>query len=155
MSIFVPSNSFNYRGPHRLAFKAGFFCALSKGIILPYKKTACLYRALRSALPAKVDCLTAVSGGPSFFPPSNVKQSNNATPHQAPALPGNSAPCRTADYPLPQPSTRATHGRRYSAAPSGIFAPNAAYSKQNPLFRRSVITPNLLKLFNLQRARTL
>lgn len=155
MSIFVPSTSFNYRGLHRLAFKAGFFCALSKGILLPYKKTACLYRALRSVLPAKVDLLTAVFGGPSFFPPSNVKQSNNGTPHQAPALPGNSAPCRTADYPLPQLSARATHGRRYAAAPSGTPAPNEATARKSPIFRRAVNPFISFKTINLQRARTL
>lgn len=155
MSIFVPSTSFNYRGLHRLAFKAGFFCALSKGIISPYKKTACLYRALRSVLPAKVDLLTAVSGGPSFFPPLSVNKSNNATPHQAPALPGNQCPCRTADYPPSQHSTRATYGRRHAATSSGVSAPNEADCDQNPVFRREVVTPNFLKLFNLQRARTL
>lgn len=149
MSIFVPSTSFNYRGLHRLAFKAGFFCALSKGIISPYKKTACLYRALRSVLPAKVDLLTAVSGGPSFLPPSNVNKSNNATPHQAPALPGNSAPCRTADYPRPQLSARATHGRRHTTAPSGVSAQNEATERKGPLFRRAVITPNSLIFRNL------
>lgn len=155
MSIFVPSTSFNYRGLHRLAFKAGFFCALSKGILLPYKKTACLYRALRSVLPAKVDLLTAVFGGPSFFPPSNVKQSNNGTPHQAPALPGNSAPCRTADHPIPQHSTRATHGRRHTTAPSEVPAPNAGNRKQNPAFRRAVNPFISFKIINLQRTRTL
>ena len=155
MSIFVPSTSFNYRGLHRLAFKAGFFCALSKGILLPYKKTACLYRALRSVLPAKVDLLTAVFGGPSFFPPSNVKQSNNGTPHQAPALPGNQSSRRKADHSPSQPSTRATHGRRSAAAPPGVSAPNEADCDQNPVFRRAVNPFISFKIINLQRARTL
>lgn len=73
---------------------------------------------------------------------------------QAPALSGNSAPCRTAGHLIPQPYTCATHGRRYTAAPSGVFATNAANRKQDPVFRRAVITPNLLIFRNLSCAFT-
>lgn len=112
-SIFTPSNSFNLRGPQQLALpKAGFFYASSKGILFPYKTAACLYRVLRSTLPAKVDCLTAVFGGPSLFPPANVKQSHHAHHRQA---------IRTADYPCPLSRTRRKDGRRTSSAVSAIL----------------------------------
>lgn len=79
----------------------------------------------------------------------------NEDSHQTPALPGNPAPCRTADYPLPQHSTRRTDGRRHAAAPPGVSAQNEATERKSPVFRRAV-NPFISFIFtNLQRARTL
>ncbi len=117
-SIFTPSNSFNLRGPQQLALpKAGFFYASSKGILFPYKTAACLYRVLRSTLPAKVDCLTAVFGGPSLFPPANVKQSHHAHHKQE-----HPAPRRKADYRCQIRRTRRNHGCRPAKVVSSILA---------------------------------
>ena len=121
-SIFTPSNSFNLRGPQQLALpKAGFFYASSKGILFPYKTAACLYRVLRSTLPAKVDCLTAVFGGPSLFPPANVKQSHHAHHRQA---------IRTADYPCQITRTRRNDGCRPAKALPAIL-PNPCETGQS------------------------
>ena len=153
MSTFVLSNTL-MRG-ERPATQGGFFCVPAKGASTYKRRPAFTESGSRPGNTRASGVLDSGIVRAAFFLHTTVQHIHHAHHIEAPALPGNQRPCRTADYPLPQPSTRATHGRRYSAAPSGIFAPNAAYSKQNPLFRRSVITPNLLKLFNLQRARTL
>jgi len=79
----------------------------------------------------------------------------NEESHQAPALPGNQRPCRKANHSSPQPSARATHGRRHTTAPSGVSAQNEADCDQNPVFRRAVNPLISFKIINLQRARTL
>lgn len=72
MRNFTPSNS-SIRGP-RLAHKAGLFCPPAKGEICAYKRRPAITEPLREVTPAKVDCWTAVAGGPLFCPPTNVQQ---------------------------------------------------------------------------------
>lgn len=63
------------RGP-RLAQKAGFFYPCVKGEFAPTYRRPVITERLRSALPAQVDLLTAVFGGPLFCPLAIVKQSD-------------------------------------------------------------------------------
>lgn len=88
--IFVLSNT-QFRGLRLAIHKASLFCFRAKGVFPTYKAAACLYRALRSAIPAKVVCSTAVSGRPLFFSslPTNVEHIHNAHRNQAPARPGH------------------------------------------------------------------
>lgn len=89
--IFVLSNT-QMRGLKRLAIhKASLFYSYAKGSFLSYKAAACLYRALRSAIPAQVVCSTAVSGRPLFFSslPTNVEHIHNAHRNQTPDRPGH------------------------------------------------------------------
>lgn len=87
--IFVLSNT-QFRGLRLAIHKASLFCFRAKDVFPTYKAAACLYRALRSAIPAKVVCSTAVSGRPLFFSslPTNVEHIHNAHRNQAPARPG-------------------------------------------------------------------
>lgn len=71
--IVVASNS-SIRGP-RLAHKAGLFCLRSEGLFAPkYRRPAFTEPLIEEVTPAKVDCWTAVIGGPLFCSPTNVQQ---------------------------------------------------------------------------------
>ena len=151
MSTFVPLTTF-MRG-ERPATQGGFFCVPAKGA-LTYKRRPAFTEPVLTGITRASGVVSSGIVRAAFLFCTSANYTHHAHHIEAPSLPGNQSSRRTADYLPPQPSTRATHGRRSAAAPSGIFAPNAAYSKQNPLFRRSVITPNLLKLFNLRRIAT-
>ena len=152
MSTFVPLTTF-MRG-ERPATQGGFFCVPAKGA-LTYKRRPAFTEPVLTGITRASGVVSSGIVRAAFLFCTSANYTHHAHHIEAPSLPGNQSSRRTADYPLPQPSTRATHGRRYSAAPSGIFAPNAAYSKQNPLFRRAVNPFISFKIINLQRARTL
>ena len=153
MSTFVLSNTL-MRG-ERPATQGGFFCVPAKGASTYKRRPAFTESGSRPGNTRASGVLDSGIVRAAFFLHTTVQHIHHAHHIEAPALPGNQRPCRTADYPLPQPSTRATHGRRYSAAPSGVLAPNAANRKQNPVFRRAVNPFISFKIINLQRARTL
>lgn len=153
MSTFVLSNTL-MRG-ERPATQGGFFCVPAKGASTYKRRPAFTESGSRPGNTRASGVLDSGIVRAAFFLHITVQHTHHAHHIEAPALPGNQRPCRTADYLPPQPSTRATHGRRSAPAPSGVFTPNAANRKKSPVFRRAVVTPNFLKLFNLQRARTL
>lgn len=80
--IFVPTTSLN-RGLKRLApLQGGLFLFHCKRVF-SYKAAACLYRALRSVMSAKV-VLSAVSGGPLFCLPTNDNTTHDSSTSRPP-----------------------------------------------------------------------
>ena len=119
--IFVPSNTFNVRGPKRLASKAGLFHFHAKGFSTPIKRRpAIVTERQRGATPAKVVCWTAVIGGPLFCPPTNVQHTHHAhrnqIPRQPPELP------RTPDHPGTIAETRRRNGAAVTAVAPGFYS---------------------------------
>lgn len=79
--IFTPSTY--YKRGLRLATQAGLFY-FRKGVFTPtYRRPVFNTEHFGSALPAQVDTLTAVAGGPLFCPQNNVNVSENAHQHNA------------------------------------------------------------------------
>lgn len=90
----MPSNN-SFRGL-RLAHKAGYFFSPAQGEYAPINRRPAITEPLfEEVTPAKVDCWTAVVGGPlAFCPPTNVQQSHvshrNSHPRRAAKTPPNS-----------------------------------------------------------------
>lgn len=142
----VPLTTF-MRG-ERPATQGGFFCVPAKGAST-YKRRPAFTEPVLTGITRATGVVSSSIVRAAFLFCTSANYTHHAHHIEAPALPGNQRPCRTADHPIPKPSTRATNGRRYAAAPSGVLVPNGANSKQNPLFRRAVITPNSLIFRNL------
>ncbi len=95
--IFVPTTSLN-RGPKRLApLQGGLFLFHCKRIF-SYKAAACLYRALRSVMSAKV-VLSAVSGGPLSCLPTNDNTTHDSSTISRPPRQDRRAAIRSQQQP--------------------------------------------------------
>lgn len=79
MFIFVPSTSYNNRGSKQpVPFKAGFFyVSVNSGSPVLISSGPSLPNPKKGNTPAKVDLLTAVSGGSLFF----VRLQTSTSPH--------------------------------------------------------------------------
>lgn len=146
MSTFVPLTTF-MRG-ERPATQGGFFCVPAKGV-LTYKRRPAFTEPVLTGITRASGVVSSGIVRAAFLFCTSANYTHHANHIETPALPGNQRPCRKANHSSPQPSARATHGRRHTTAPSGVSAQNEATERKGPLFRRAVITPNSLIFRNL------